>query len=86
MSYGKITLHKPETYQIKVPGVLDTMWAENARLLSMEVEETDGGEPITLLIVLMDQAALHGLLRQLYTAGMPLISVNCIRFCKKTSN
>jgi hypothetical protein len=26
----------------------------------------------------VDQAALHGLLRQLYSLGVPLISVNCL--------
>lgn len=86
MKYDKLTLHRPETYQIKVPGVIDTMWAENASSLSMTVEQSDDGELITILTFFIDQAALQGLLRQLYTLGLPLISVNCIRFCKKTNN
>jgi len=32
--------------------------------------------PITILIGNLDQAALQGLLRRLYTLGLPLISVN----------
>ncbi|MEJ2265790.1 MAG: hypothetical protein P8X95_20285 [Anaerolineales bacterium] len=39
--------------------------------------ESDGS-PITTLTGIFDQAALHGLLRQLYSRGLPLISVNCI--------
>lgn len=78
-----LTLHKPETYQIKVPGALITTWAENANSLSMTVEESDDGEPITTLTGSIDQAALHGILRQLYALGVPLISVNCVRFLER---
>ena len=34
--------------------------------------------PVTILTGTVDQAALQGLLRKLYSLGLPLISVNCI--------
>ena len=82
----KLTLHKPETYQIKVPGALDTLWVDDTNSLSITVEESDDGKPISILTGLMDQAALQGLLRRLYALGLPLISVNCIPSRKKNNN
>jgi hypothetical protein len=74
----KLTLHEPEIYQIKVPGELDTLWVHDANSLSIIVEESDDGKPISILTGHMDQAALQGLLRHLYSLGLPLISVTCI--------
>jgi hypothetical protein len=42
------------------------------------VEDEGDGTPITTLTGVVDQAALHGLLRRLYALGLPLISVNLI--------
>ena len=42
------------------------------------VERDDDGLPITILTGMLDQAALLGLLRQLYSLGLPLISVVCV--------
>ena len=82
----KLTLHQPETYQIKVPGALDTLWVDDAGSLSITIEESADGQSITILTGPMDQAALQGLLRRLYALGLPLISVNCIRSRKKNNN
>lgn len=81
----KLTLHQLETYQIIVPGALDTLWVDVASSLSLTVEESDDGKPISILTGLMDQAALQGLLRRLYALGLPLISVICIRSRKRTT-
>jgi hypothetical protein len=72
----KLTLSRPITYQIKVPGHLDGSWADWGGRMTLTVESD--GSPITTLTGIFDQAALHGLLRQLYSRGLPLISVNCI--------
>ena len=71
----KLTLDRPVVYQIKVPGVLDTSWADWVGGLVMAVESEGEGWQVTTLTCLMDQAALHGVLRQLYALGVPLISV-----------
>lgn len=62
----------PQAYEIRVSGHLDARWA--TRFDGMTLTPTDGG--ITAIRgVLADQAALHGVLRQLRDAGLPLISV-----------
>jgi len=42
------------------------------------VEREGEGPPITVLTGVVDQAALHSLLRRLYALGLPLISVVCV--------
>jgi hypothetical protein len=62
-----------------VPGHLDANWSEWAEGMTITVEnEGDGPSVTTLTGVVADQAALQGLLRRLYSLGLPLISVNCI--------
>jgi hypothetical protein len=70
------TLHRPEKYQIKVPGELDRSWTEVPGIMILRIEKMADGYPVTRLSCEVDQAALQGLLRQLYALGLPLISVN----------
>jgi hypothetical protein len=42
------------------------------------VETDDDDRPVTTLTGAVDQAALQGLLRRLYSLGLPLISVECV--------
>ena len=77
-SKRKLTLDRPATYQIKVPGQLDESWSDWAGGMTVIVESDDDGLPVTNLTGTVDQAALQGLLRRLYSLGLPLISVNCI--------
>jgi hypothetical protein len=73
----QLTLDRPLTYQIKVPGQLDESWSE----WNEEMEIHFCAEPpITTLTGAMDQAALQGLLRRLYSLGLPVISVQCIDY------
>ena len=74
----KLTLDRPATYQIKVPGHLDESWADWAGTMTITVESDVDGLPVTTLTGTLDQAALQGLLRRLYSLGLPLISVNCL--------
>jgi hypothetical protein len=80
MSDGKqkLTLDKPATYQIKVPGHLDESWADWAGRMTVTVESEGDDHPVTTLTGKVDQAALQGLLRRLYSLGLPLISVICV--------
>jgi len=70
----KLTLDKPVTYQIKVPGELDNSWSNWIEKLIIEVREENDGPPITTLTCTIDQAALQSILRRLYSLGLPLIS------------
>jgi hypothetical protein len=70
----KLTLDRPTTYQIKVPGELDENWSDWAGEMTVVVESDDDGLLVTTLTGALDQAALLGLLRRLYSLGLPLIS------------
>ena len=72
----KLTLDRPATYQIKVPGHLEVWWIDWVGKMTLMVDSD--GSPVTTLTGMVDQAGLHGLLRRLYSLGLPLISVNCI--------
>jgi len=74
----KLTLDRPATYQIKVPGHLDERWSEWAGMMTISTEIDDDDLPVTTLTGNVDQAALQGLLRRLYSLGLPLISVICV--------
>jgi hypothetical protein len=74
----KLTLDRPATYQIKVPGVLDEMWVDWAGEMRVTVDTDTNGMPITTMTGCVDQAALQGLLRRLYSLGLPLIAVICV--------
>jgi hypothetical protein len=76
----KLTLDRPETYEITVPGHLDESWTEWDGKMTVTVEYDDDDTPVTALTGAADQAALHGLLRRLYSLGLPLISVICIEY------
>lgn len=70
----KLTLDRPVTYQIIVPGALDKKWLDWNGGMTATVESDKSGNPITVLTLTVDQAALQGLLRHLYSLGLPLIS------------
>lgn len=74
----KLTLDQLATYQIKVPGCLDASWSDWAEGMTITLEDEEGEFPVTLLFGTVDQAALQGLLRRLYSLGLPLISVNWV--------
>jgi hypothetical protein len=68
-------LSAPGLYEIRIQGHLDERWAEWFGGLTI-TREKDG---ITLLAgPVIDQAALHGLLRKVRDLGMPLLSVICL--------
>jgi hypothetical protein len=77
-SKQKLTLYQPETYQIKVPGELGASWSDWGEGMAVAVENDKDGLPVTTLTGTLDQAALQGLLRRLYSLGLPLISVECV--------
>lgn len=60
-------------YQIRIKGHLDRGWTDWFEGLTITQEE--GGDTL-LTGPVVDQAALHGLLRKVRDLGMPLLSVN----------
>ena len=73
-----LTLDQPVKYQIQVPGHMDTSRLDWVGELVVGTGCDDSGSPITTLSGTFDQAALIGLLRRLYSLGLPLISVKCL--------
>jgi hypothetical protein len=71
----RLTLDQPVTYQIKIPGTLNDLWTDDENSLTIAIEEIGEGQPISIITGRMDQAGLHGLLRRLYSVGLPLLSV-----------
>jgi hypothetical protein len=74
----KLSLDRPATYQIKVPGELDESWSGWAWGMTITIESGGDGPPVTTLTGTVDKAALQSLLRRLYSLGLPLISVVCV--------
>ena len=66
------------TYEIRLEGRLDDRWAAWFDGLTL-ARDSDG--TTTLSGEVVDQAALHGLLRKLRDLGLPLLSVNRIDDC-----
>lgn len=72
---AKLTLDKQITYQIKIPGKLDSSWLDQFGVQEITVEELEDNTWVSTLTGTFDQAKLHSLLRSLYSYGLPLISI-----------
>ena len=64
-------LDQPMVYQIRIEGHLGPKWTAWFGHVSITLED-NGDTLLTCLVV--DQAALHGLLRKMRDLGVPLIS------------
>ena len=62
-------------YEIRIKGHLDDRWTDWFEGLTITLEE-DGDTLLTGPVV--DQAALHGLLKRVRDLGMPLLSINFV--------
>ena len=65
----------PRVYQIRIKGHLDRGWTDWFEGLTIQL--ADNGETL-LTGSVVDQAALHGLLRKVRDVGLPLLSVMCV--------
>jgi len=77
---GGLALDTPATYRIRVAGGLDESW--QVRLAGMALTATGSGSRVETTLVgrVPDQAALAGVLSQLYDLGLPILSVQCLEW------
>jgi hypothetical protein len=73
----KLDLCELPIYQIRIKGHLGAQWTDWFGGLTITLED-NGDTLLTGLVV--DQAALHGLLKKVRDLGMPLLSVNRVQF------
>jgi hypothetical protein len=67
---------QPIVYQISLKGHLSHQWTEWFEGLTITLEE-DGNTLLTGPVI--DQAALHGLLKKVRDLGIPLLSFNRVK-------
>jgi hypothetical protein len=67
---------QPPVYQIRVQGHLGCQWTDWFE--HMTIRQEDNGET-TVTGPVVDQAALHGVLRKVRDLGLPLVSVISIQ-------
>ena len=75
----KIDPNQPMVYQIRIKGHLGQQWTEWFEGLTITLE--DNGDTL-LTGPVVDQAALHGLLKKVRDLGMPLLSVDPVKLNK----
>jgi hypothetical protein len=66
---------RPARYEILVKGVLDSRWS--AWFEGLQVTSDERGQTVIAGLVI-DQAALHGLLTKVRDLGLPLLAVRRI--------
>jgi hypothetical protein len=72
---------QPMVYQIRIQGHLGRQWTDWFEGLTITLE--DNGDTLVSGPV-VDDAALHGLLKKVRDLGMPLLSVNRVEPARKT--
>jgi hypothetical protein len=73
-----LTLDQPVRYEIQVSGHVREDWSEWYGVTTTLRGDREAGPPASVITGTLDQAALHGLLRRLYSLGFPLLSVSCL--------
>ena len=71
-TYSKTDSNQPTRYQIRIKGQLDSQWTDWFEGLTITLDE-NGDTLMTGPVI--DQAALHGLLKKVRDLGISLISV-----------
>jgi hypothetical protein len=72
-------MFEPATYRICIMGMLNENWSDYCAGMKIEHDIVLNQYPVTILTgILVDQAALNGVINTLYGLGCPLIVVECV--------
>lgn len=74
---------EPALYQIRLKGHLGSQWSTYFE--GFTLKNSENGEAL-LTGVVVDQAALHGVLAKIRDLGLPLLSVNRVAFGKASDD
>jgi hypothetical protein len=76
LSTGRYSFDRPAVYQIQVLGRLPSSWSGGVAGMAIDVTTAVGEGPISVLRgEVADQAALCGLINQLYDGQLTILSV-----------
>lgn len=79
MNAKDIVFSGKATYQIKVQGKVNKMWASYFTHMNIETKMEDDEKAITILTGLIsDQAELMGIINALYDTHLPIISIKSL--------
>jgi hypothetical protein len=74
-----ISMDQPIEYKIEIQGRLEERWSRWFDDMDIMVRNQPSGPTVTILSgVVVDQAALHGLLNRIRDLGIPLLSVQLV--------
>jgi hypothetical protein len=76
----RLSLDRPLTYRIKVQGRLDRKWSDWFNGMAITYQAGGDSHLITVLTgVVVDQAALYGMLSKIRDLNLSLVSVEQVR-------
>ena len=72
-------MFEPATYRISILGTLEKKWSDYCGGMKIEYDILLNQYPMTILTgLLVDQAALIGVINTLYVLSCPLLALECV--------